>query len=1251
MNERDIFSAALDIEDAAERAAYLARACADDHALRQRVAALISAHKPASSFLERPVGGLVATLDEPPITEKPGTVIGPYKLLQKIGEGGMGVVYMAEQAQPVRRRVALKIIKPGMDSAQVVARFEAERQALALMDHQNIARVYDAGATDTGRPYFVMELVHGVPITRFCDDNKLTPRERLGLFVPVCQAVQHAHQKGVIHRDLKPTNVLVCLYDGKPVPKIIDFGVAKATSQPLTERTMFTQFGTLVGTLEYMSPEQAEMSQLGIDTRSDVYSLGVLLYELLTGATPLERKRLREVAFDELLRIIREEEPLKPSTRLSSSGAALAGISAQRKTEPGRLTRLVRGELDWIVMKALEKDRTRRYDSASGLARDLERYLTDEAVEACPPTLGYRARKFARKNRKPLTAAAAFGLLLLGGIAASSWQAIRATRAEEHAFLERDEAEKAREAEADQRGIAVAERNTAQQERDAANAARAELRRAHYAVTMNLIPTAWEADNYGRVLELLDDLRPKAPDETDLRGFEWHHWDNLSHAERRTQQPQGPGRVLSLSLSGDGSRMAGHVAVNNGEAKTASFVKVWDTAGGRELRSWPVDANANQQLILVLNHDGSRLVGRHAVREGTRWTNPWVQAWEVATGKVIFTRKELFFRDLAISADGKRLATVDGEDMPMPRAPHVVKVWDLAAPDREPTIMEGSGSRLPHDLSLSPDGSRLVCIYAGTGPTPAHIPLWDTATGKARAKIEGERPFVDLRGLAFSPDGARLAAVGRERIGSANTIDQRYHCYLWERTASDEFKLLHNTPTAAAGGVVRLAFSPDGRTLAAWTTGMLGGTAVRLLDAASGVERQVVRGHAAQVESAAFSADGTRLITAGDTNVSQPGGPLVKEWDVAPATTLGLPATVTVQSPTGDRLAVYQRSWGSPQKPEGGSAEVTIRDRAGKEIVVFRGHDRVHQVTFSPDGRLVVSREWGGQTKIWETDTGNVRWASGKLPAAQLSPAAWSQPFSADGRLLALPEPDGVKVVRAADFQPLFGIGDTFQRYFSPDGRRLVAWYRNPVNPDQPRPPGKPQGVMKLWDVDAGREIMSTPPADFPDSVVFSPDSRFFACGSLRADRDLTVWEATTGAQQITLKDAFARHLAFNPDGTRLVTAYSRESGMSGATVWDLGTGKVLHRLRGHSGLAGPVNFSPDGKRIVSASLGLQTDELTLWDAVTGRELLSLKAKHAPSYDLEFSPDGHRLIRSSGRGGPGALLLNQVWDATPRAEK
>jgi tetratricopeptide (TPR) repeat protein len=351
----------------------------------------------------------------PLLAEGPGTVIGPYKLLQQIGEGGMGVVFMAEQTRPVQRTVALKIIKPGMDTRQLIARFEAERQALALMDHPNIAKVLDAETTDTGRPYFVMELVKGVAITKYCDEKQLSLHERLDLFLPVCQAVQHAHQKGIIHRDIKPNNVLVAEYDNHAVPKVIDFGVAKATAQRLTERTMFTEFGQVLGTMEYMSPEQAKFNQLDIDTRSDIYSLGVLLYELLTGTTPFERKRLQEAAFDEMLRIIREEEPPKPSTKLSSS-ETLPSIAANRHTEPARLSKEVRGELDWIVMKALEKDRNRRYDNAGGLARDVERYLHDESVQACPPSAAYRFRKFARRNKAALAIAGLilFFLMLMG---------------------------------------------------------------------------------------------------------------------------------------------------------------------------------------------------------------------------------------------------------------------------------------------------------------------------------------------------------------------------------------------------------------------------------------------------------------------------------------------------------------------------------------------------------------------------------------------------------------------------------------------------------------------------------------------------------------------------------------------------------------------------------------------------------------------------------------------------------------------
>jgi serine/threonine protein kinase/tetratricopeptide (TPR) repeat protein len=461
-----VFDRAHEIPSEAERQAYLDQACAGDPDLRQEVESLLRAHDAAGSFLETPAPPPPATgpsraeddpdstgpylpvntpaepsfaseaktapprpADDAPPGEGPGARLGPYRLIEEIGHGGMGAVYLAEQEQPVRRRVALKIIKPGMDTEQVVARFEAERQALALMDHLNIAKVLDAGATPEGRPYFVMELVQGVPITRFCDDNYLTVRERLEVFVPVCQAIQHAHSKGLIHRDIKPSNVLVTRHEGEPFPKVIDFGIAKAIEQPLTDQSPETLVGTVVGTPEYMSPEQANLGAGGIDTRSDVYSLGVLLYEMLTGTTPIGHDRVRGTPLVDVLRLIVEEETPRPSTRVSR-GTALpsrpdgsgepspsdkrqAAVADRRGTEPAKLARLLRGDLDWITMKALEKDRDRRYETAAGLARDVQRYLTDEPVEACPPSAGYRLGKLVRKHRVLATAVAGGVFMLL----------------------------------------------------------------------------------------------------------------------------------------------------------------------------------------------------------------------------------------------------------------------------------------------------------------------------------------------------------------------------------------------------------------------------------------------------------------------------------------------------------------------------------------------------------------------------------------------------------------------------------------------------------------------------------------------------------------------------------------------------------------------------------------------------------------------------------------------------------------------
>jgi parvulin-like peptidyl-prolyl isomerase/tetratricopeptide (TPR) repeat protein len=427
---KEIFAQALQISTPAERASFLDSACKDDPELRGQVESLLEAHHEAGDFL-------CETIKLPPIdsvTEPRGALIGRYKLLEKIGEGGFGVVYMAEQQEPVQRKVALKIIKAGMDTQEVIARFAAERQALALMDHPNIAKVLDAGATETGRPYFVMELVRGIPITDYCDEKRLSTAERLRLFIKVCQAVQHAHQKAVIHRDLKPSNILVTLHDGEPVPKVIDFGVAKALGQKLTEKTLFTAFRQMIGTPAYMSPEQAEMSGLDIDTRSDIYSLGVLLYELLTGVTPFDKETMAKAALDEIRRMIRETEPPKPSTRLRTLGEKLNEVAKHRQTEPGALSRFIRGDLDWIVMKCLEKDRKRRYETANGVAADLERHLNLEPVLACPPSALYRLGKTVRRHRLAFAAGAGIAISLMAGLALSTTLFVR-ERAARHASL------------------------------------------------------------------------------------------------------------------------------------------------------------------------------------------------------------------------------------------------------------------------------------------------------------------------------------------------------------------------------------------------------------------------------------------------------------------------------------------------------------------------------------------------------------------------------------------------------------------------------------------------------------------------------------------------------------------------------------------------------------------------------------------------------------------------------------------------
>jgi serine/threonine protein kinase/WD40 repeat protein len=790
--QKDIFLSALDLPSSAERAAFLDQACDSDPFLRRQVEAMLQAHFASDSFLEKPAAALGPTIEYLPhapegCSEGPGTLIGPYKLLQQIGIGGMGIVYMAEQQEPVRRMVALKIIKPGMDSRQVIARLEAERQALALMDHQNIARVLDAGTTQSGRPYFVMELVHGVPITTFCDDNQLSPRQRLELFIPVCHAIQHAHQKGIIHRDVKPSNILVTMYDDKPVPKVIDFGIAKAVGLRLTEKTLFTQFGALVGTFEYMSPEQAEMNALGVDTRSDIYSLGVLLYELLTGTTPLEKTRLREAAWNEVVRLIKEEEPPRPSMRLSSSDT-LPKIAAARKTEPAQLAKLVRGELDWIVMKSLEKDRSRRYETANDLAQEVQRYLNDEPVQAGPPSTAYRMRKFVKRNRGLVTAATLVALTLLAGIIGTTWGWVEA-------LWQWGDAERARDKAAKQERIAhesfEKEKEARRKEKEARR-----LMEAHLA--LERARNHFDRDQVTPGLHwLVRGLEAVPETEADLeQGFRvlLAGWGREIHP--CTQVVTLAGLDVNdnslLAQSPDGTvQVRGGPGWSNGGRDLA--IELWDTNTGKRLGGLTdlrVNLDRGDGVHFAFTPDSRLLIGARRAYENDKpvWR---LRTWNVATRKAIGPATPAFelFDDpndrvdhpLVVSPDGKRLATIVNHHSGLRRCG--VQLWEIPSGKR-------IGGLLPTDrlAVFSPD-SRTLLTATPLPPDPkkaAKIPpveirVWDTDEGEAKqhpinkdsspissAQFENKPgaiwprfygPASEIHAAAFSPDGQTLVTV------------------------------------------------------------------------------------------------------------------------------------------------------------------------------------------------------------------------------------------------------------------------------------------------------------------------------------------------------------------------------------------------------------------------------------------------------------------------------------------------------------
>ncbi|MCX6924382.1 MAG: WD40 repeat domain-containing serine/threonine-protein kinase, partial [Verrucomicrobia bacterium] len=834
--EKKILEQALALASSAERLAFVKGSCGADAALCARVLALLAAHETSGGFLvDKPEVATVVL----PVTEKPGDRIGRYKLREKIGEGGCGLVYVAEQEEPVRRRVALKVIKLGMDTREVVARFEAERQALALMDHPNIAKVLDAGATETGRPYFVMELVRGIRITDYCDQNQLSTQERLALLIQVCHAIQHAHQKGIIHRDIKPSNVLVTLHDGVPVPKVIDFGIAKAMEQKLTDKTVYTAFEQFIGTPAYTSPEQAEMSGLDIDTRSDIYALGVMLYELLTGKTPFDGKELVAAGLEEMRRTIREREPVRPSTRLRTMvNGDLSTTAQRRRTEAPRLIHLLRGDLDWIVMKCLEKDRTRRYETANGLAQDIERHLQHEPVVARPPSTTYRVQKFVRRNKVMVAAGSAVAVALLLGIVGSTWQAVRATHARRDEATARARADEAARVARNAEIVArVAETNA--------------LRRAYVASLLSACD-ALEHEQIAAARRSLDN----AP--ANLRGWEyWHLSSRLDLSLRIHERPGSDHTQVHVLPDG---RSYYDVC-----ADPTNCIRRWDLDTGQLLamipmshpcrRSWLV-AGGKQLVALIVEKDRPKAVEVWDLEGRTRLSSQPVPAWvqvapsgsqvayewqgrvylmdtksgttRAASSAIINVAAALTFQEcgsppLCFQPDGRRLAvcTAVGKIALLDTNSFKIVCEFQAHNDSIMSMTFSADSRL-----LAVGGRNTICITDIATHPPAAV-----------TTLRGHAGWV--RALCFSPDGSLLASWSKDRT-----------LRLWETRSGNPQGVFETD-----GDDPR--FLPDGQTL------IIGDTkAVRFLEVRSS-DAWVLRGHRGFVQPVLISADGATIYSGG----------------------------------------------------------------------------------------------------------------------------------------------------------------------------------------------------------------------------------------------------------------------------------------------------------------------------------------------------------------------------------------------------
>jgi WD40 repeat protein/serine/threonine protein kinase len=1254
MNSRDqraeeVFATALEMADPATRRAYLDRACAGKAALRQEVESLLAAHERAGDYLLHPAAiGARATQEAmllPPLSEVTGTRIGRYKLLEQIGEGGFGVVWMAEQEEPVRRRVALKIIKLGMDTKEVVARFEAERQALAMMDHPNIATVFDGGATDIGRPYFVMELVKGVPITEYCDANQLSTRERLELFMQVCQAVQHAHQKGIIHRDLKPSNILVTVQDDRPVPKVIDFGVAKATQARLTQKTLFTRFHQWIGTPAYMSPEQAGLGSLDVDTRSDIYSLGVLLYELLTGRTPFDTEKLLEQGYEAVMRTVREVEPPKPSTRLSTLGEEeLSAVAAQRGAEPEKLGRLVRGDLDWIVMKALEKDRVRRYETTTSLAQDIQRHLRAEPVSAAAPSRTYRLAKFVRRNRVSVAVVSVFGATLLTATLVSLQFASAEGKAERVATKERNLASEQKlkaEANAEESRQRLLSLNTAHSlqlldggdwfgaalwfcdalGRAGTSTSAAAGNRLRLGVTLSCAPRLVHIWFHGGPLN----QAAFSPDgrwvlAAGRDGFA-RIWDLESDGPVGAAMPHA-GPVLGAEFSRDG-----RYVVSACEDRTA---RVWESGSGKAL-SPPLVHRLPLQAALF-SHDGRQVITASS-RGGWSWsaegsqrlqrTESEVRLWETTSGRELhrvhsratnLTRLATSPADRLIAAayadgdvrildDHLSLNRLLGGSTAQPRVTMqslgpVIQIGQTSAPPEMPKFAprDKDDWLKPHigavnSLAFSPDGK-----YLATAGADGNALIYSLSSGECSRTL---RAGSDRQGasspallqVAFSPDGQRIMT-----LASDGTVA------FWSVPQGEAAGHLASPIT----GATSVVFSPDGRCVAVVRAAANGAGEVRVWEVASARAASPTLPHAGAVTSACFNSDGTLLLTASLdgavrvwnlTTVIPPVPPLqdakapLAAAAKAPEPESSLDAIFT---PDGKRVATLA-----------GSGCARIWDTASGQPVtpVIEHPQQMPMAAFSHDATRIViaSRLDRGQAQVFDTATGKA--ISPTLPQTEVVRRV---AFSPDDRCLVISGETGVRLFDSGSGRPLALpvklAAPIHDLVFSPDGSRVATC----AGPPAPTAGPKRTWQVQVWQIATGEAITSQLEVTGVQSelsgvcmpqMVFSQDGRWLAV-SAETEAEAARGEAVGFATRVQTVEV------------RRGAAFSQPCD-----------------LRGH---IGQFFFGPDSTQFFV--LGITPGTLTVRDVARGENLALRQPQDHDYRPRELSRDGRWLL-GSAQGG------------------